>query len=375
MEKYKDSYKKNVRFVRAELYDCHPLKLPKAFYDSTGGPFDTVPMDSWLILYNQNGTSGQCPCSGRMKTFLEIIINGETKTYEQWYQMLYWQIRNCGFSSETALELGRLDLAFHDMLAKEEGLPLHRFFGATRDWANVYASGCGTNLTISEMEEEVKSFIDAGYTTFKMKIASDFGTKLEWDLERVRIVRSMIGDKARLALDANQLWKADEALKFADKVEKYNIAWFEEPVQSYDMSELEKLTKVSPIPVAMGESPRCYYPMESYVKAGVAQLQPIPSNLSSVEDWMKTRKLARQHGLELTAGGYSHLTASFIASGPEEDMVEYLIPVMRPMYDIMDLRPEEKDGKFYLPMEPGISMSPDIGRLEKNGTFRFKEYY
>lgn len=375
MEKYKEAYKKEVRFVRAELYDCHPLTLPRPFYDSTGGPFSTVPMDCWLVLYNQNGTAGQCPCSGRIKTLVETIVNGETKTYEEWYHMLYWQIRNNGFSGETALELGRLDLAFYDMLAKEAGLPLHRFFGADRDWANVYASGCGTNLTIKEMEEELKSFIDAGYTTFKMKIATDFGTKLDWDLERVRIVRSMIGEKARLAIDANQLWKAEEALDFARKVEKYNIAWFEEPVQSYDMLELEKLTKVCPIPVAMGESPRCYYPMESYVKAGVSQLQPIPTNLSSVEDWMKSRKLAREHNLELTAGGCSHITASFIASGPEEDMVEYLIPVIQPMRDIMERYPEERNGRFYLPLEPGISMSPDFKRLEKNGVFRSKEYF
>lgn len=375
MELYKEAYKKQVRFVRAELYDCHPLTLPKEFYDSTGGPFTTVPVDSWLVLYNQNGTAGQCPCSGRMRSLLKTIINGETKTYEEWYHILYWQIRNCGFSSESAVELGRLDLAFHDMLAKEAGLPLHRFFGAERDWANVYASGMGTNLTIDEMVAELQSFIDLGYTTFKMKIASDFGTKLDWDIERIRIVRSMIGPDARLALDANQLWKADEALEFAKRVEHFDIAWFEEPVQSYDMWELAKLTKVCPIPIAMGESPRCYYPMESYVSAGVKQLQPIPSNLSSVEDWMKTRKLAREHGLELTAGGYSHMTASYIASGPEEDMVEYLSPVMKPLCDIMEYYPEERDGKFYLPMEPGISMSPDFKFMEQNGVFKVKEYF
>lgn len=375
MELYKEAYKKQARFVRAELYSFHPLKLPKEFYDSTGGPFCTVPVEFWLVLYNQNGTAGQCPCSERMKFFLEAIINGETKTYEEWYNMLYWKIRNYGFSGEAAVELGRLDLAFHDILAKEAGLPLHRFLGAERDWVNVYASGLGTNLTLSEMESELQSYIDAGYTTFKMKIASDFGTKLDWDLERIRIVRAMIGEGARLALDANQLWNAEEALEFAKRVEEFDIAWLEEPVQSYNIWELEKLAKVCPIPLAMGESPRCYYVMESYVSAGVSQLQPIPSNLSSVEDWMKTRKLARNYGLELTSGGYSHMTASYVASGLEEDMVEYLIPVMKPLCDIMKYYPEEKNGRFYLPEEAGISMSPDTKRLEQSGIFNLKEYF
>lgn len=372
---YKKSYKKEVKFVRGELYEFHPLRLPREFWDSTGGPFETVPVDCWLVLYNQNGTAGQCPCSKRMAQFLKRIINGETKTYEAWYQMLYWSIRNCGFSSEAALELGRLDLAFHDMLAKEEKLPLHRFFGAERDWVEVYASGCGTNLEGEELEAETRFFLDEGYTTFKMKCASSFGTRIDRDIERVRMVRSLIGKEARLAIDVNQLWNAREAMSFIEKVEKFDIAWLEEPVQSYDMTELEKLVKMSPIPIAMGESPRCYYPLESYVKAGVAQLQPIPSNLSSVEDWMKAQKLAVENHLELTSGGYSHLTASFIASGREEDMVEYLYPVMRPFYEIMELRPEEKNGRFYLPSEPGISMSPNIKELERMGLIRSKEYF
>lgn len=375
MEAYEKSYDEKVRFLRAELYECKGMKLPKEFYDSTGGPFNMVPFGSWLMLYNQNGTMGQCPCSERMKRLVKQVVNGETKTYREWYEMLHWNIRNDGFSGEMALELGRLDHVFYDMMAKEAGLPLHKFLGATRDWVEVYASGCGTNLTFEEMEKEVASFIDAGYTTFKMKIATDFGTKLDRDIERVKIVRDMIGPKAKLALDANQLWKADEALDFAKRVEQFDIAWFEEPVHSYDMLELEKLAKVSPIPLAMGESPRCYYPLESYVKAGVAQLQPIPSNLSSVEEWLRARKLAYDHNLEFTSGGYSHMTAAFIASGREEDMVEYLIPVMQPMCEFMEVCPEEKDGKFYLPDVPGHCLVPDIKKLEQYNLFVSKEYY
>ncbi len=50
MEKvdYRKAYQKKVRFVRAELYRFRPLKLPREFWDSTGGPFDTVPVDAWL---------------------------------------------------------------------------------------------------------------------------------------------------------------------------------------------------------------------------------------------------------------------------------------------------------------------------------------
>lgn len=375
MEKYKEFYKESMRFEHAVLYKFNPIKVPIPFWDSTGGPFDKVPLDTWLVLYDENGICGQAPCSEYMRELiLPLILTGETKTYEQWYQKVYWAIRNNGFCGESAVELGRLDLAFHDIMAKRKNLPLHKFLGAKRDWTNVYASGCGTHLTEQQMVSEVQHFIKEGYTTVKMKIATDFGTNIDRDIERVRIVRELIGPDCKLALDANQLWNAAEAYDFAKRVEQYDIAWFEEPVHSYDFEELEKLTQISPIPIAMGESPRCAKVMYAYVKAGVRQLQPIPSNLSGVQEWLQAKDLAEKYNLELTSGGFSHITASYLATSAEENMVEYLAPIMRTFYDIMELRPEERDGKFYLPSEPGISVSPDFRMLKRTGSLAAIEY-
>ena len=82
---------------------------------------------------------------------------------------------------------------------------------------------------------------------------------------------------------------------------------------------------------------------------------------------MRSRKLAYENGIQLSSGGYSHMTAAFIASGREEDMVEYLIPVMRPLVDIMEIYPREEEGKFILPQIPGSPMVPDFKSLMKNG--------
>lgn len=375
MESYYQGNKKKVRFVGAELYEFHPIEVPKEFYDSTGGPFKYTETESWLVLYNDNGTKGQCPCSHKMKDILEVILNGETKSYDEWRNILYWRFRNNGFSSEMTVQLGRLDLAFQDMLAKEANMPLHKYLGATRDWVNVYASGCGTNLTMNEMEAEVAASIEGGYTTFKMKIGTNFGTEIERDVERVKTVRSMIGKDARLAIDANQLWNAEQALEFADKVEKYDLAWYEEPVHSHNFLELKKLTEKCPIPVSMGESIRCYYPMEVYVWAGIKHLQCNQNNYGYIGDWKKAQELAISNNLDFSSGGMSHISAALIATGREEDIVEYLIPIVKPFYNIMDVKPIEKEGKFYLPSTPGLGLIPDFKLFERKNYIRIKEYY
>jgi L-alanine-DL-glutamate epimerase-like enolase superfamily enzyme len=365
-----------MRFSRAVLYSFAPIKLPVPFQDSTSGLFDSIPLECWLQLTDQDGVTGQCPCSYEMgRIILPLIMTGEKRTYEEWYKRVYWAVRNRGFSGESIVELGRLDLALHDILAKRAGLPMHRFFGATRDWVNVYASGMGTNLTWKQMVEETEGFIRDGYTTFKMKIATDFGSSLDHDLKRISEVRRMIGDKAELAIDANQLWKADDALRFIERAKEHNLAWFEEPVHSHDIEELEKLTKVCPVDVAMGESMRNHYLFYAYAQAGVRHLQPVASNLGGVRDWMAVRDLAVKRGLRLTSGGFSHITASYVATAPEDTMVEYLYPIMRYFWELMDIRPEEKDGKFFLPAEPGLCVSPDFKALEKMDKIQTKQYF
>ena len=230
-EVYREQCKIPFAFKEAVIYYFNPMKAPKSFYDASGGPFDVVPVDCWLFLKDEFGIVGQAPCGPIMeKRILPLIMTGEKKSYEEWYEKCYWAIRNDGFSSGVANELGRLDLALHDLMAKRAELPLHKFLGATRNWAKVYASGCGTNLTLDECIVEVDNFLDKGYDCFKIKVGTNFGTTIDADIEKIRVIRSEIGEDKRLAVDVNQIWKANEAMAFYDKIAKFNIAWYEEPV-------------------------------------------------------------------------------------------------------------------------------------------------
>lgn len=371
------SYNEQMKFTKAVIYNLTNMEIPIPFHDSTGGPFKTIPMPQWLVLYDENGICGQSPCTKLMKdVFIPLIMTGETKTYEQWYHTLHWHIRNSGFSGELSVELGRLDLAFHDILAKRVNKPIHKFWGATRDWADVYASGLGTSLTEKQTAVEVEDYLKRGYTTIKMKVATNFAAQLDKDIERVKLIRGIIGKNAKLAIDANQLFTADEALDFANKVAEYDIAWYEEPVHSHDMLGVEKLIKATSMQIAMGESMRNHYPYMVYIEKGVKHLQPVPSNLSSVRDWFKVRDMAQSNNILLSSGGFSPITASYMATASENNsIVEFLTPIMRPFYDLMDIRPEEKDGKFFLPGEAGIPVRLDFKLLDKINAIESIEYF
>ncbi len=371
-----DISKQPLRFDQAVLTTFAPIQLPRPFYDSTGGPFDFVPMSHWIQFYDGDGACGQAPCSSLMaEAILPLIMTGETKSYDQWYQMVYWKLRNRGFSSEAISEFGRFDLALHDLMAQKAGLPLHRFWGADRDWVQVYGSAGGTNLTDKELSEEIAGLLEDGYTVIKMKIATNFGTEIERDIRRIAMIRKLVGEDIKLAIDANQCWDAKQALEFAERVSEYNLAWFEEPVHSADFDELGKLIKACPIPVSMGESMRTHFMFEEYAKLGVAHLQPVPSSMGGIREWFRIRDIAQEYGLTFTSGGFSQITASYVAAAPDTAMVEYLTPIMKSFAAIMKVAPEEKNGKFYLPSKPGLSVELDWKLLEKRGLLLKKEYF
>ena len=374
---FKVNLAQSIRLDRAVLTIFAPIPMPKVFYDATGGPFKNVPIEGWIQLYDDQGDCGQAPCTARIaEAVLPLVLTGEERTYEEWYRMVYWKLRNKGFSGESVVELGRFDLALHDLMAKRAGLPLHRFWGAQRDWVRVYGSGGGTNLTDEELLEEMAGFLRDGYQVVKMKIGTRFGSEIERDLRRIAKVRKLVGPGIRIAIDANQCWDAQKALDFAKRAAEYELAWFEEPVHSADFTELSKLTKLSPIPVAMGESMRNHYMFEEYAKLGVAHLQPIPSSLGGVRDWFAIREIARARGRALSSGGLSQISASYIATASEDAMVEYLTPTKKEFISrFMKLVPEEKNGKFYLPDVPGLPIVPNWEKIEAAGLLVKKEYY
>lgn len=370
------AYNEHMRFTKAVIYKWTNMKIPIPFFDSTCGPFNKIPMTHWLVLYDENGICGNSPCSELMKDFfIPVIMTGETKTYEEWYHQLYWHVRNRGFSSETACELGKLDLALHDILAKRANQPLHKFWGATRDWVDVYASGCSTSLTTEQTIVEVEDFLKRGYTTIKMKIATNFASQLDKDVERVKLVRNIIGKNVKLAMDANQVFNVEDALNFANRVAEYDIAWFEEPLHSDDMVGLESLIKKSPIQIAVGESMRNHYFYNIYIEKGIKHLQPIPSNLASVRDWFMVRDLAKKNNIYLSSGGFP-ITASYIATADENNsIVEFLATLARPFCELMDICPQEKNGKFFFQDEPGLAVRLDFKLLDKINVIESLEYF
>ncbi|TDW95925.1 mandelate racemase/muconate lactonizing enzyme family protein [Dinghuibacter silviterrae] len=357
----------NIEKIHIRILEDVPAVTP--FQDSSMGPFRTFNL-SILTLEDEEGNIGEGPVMGSYAHVLQQcifphLLHNRGVRYNTLYPRLYWSIRNEGFRGPASSLLGQVDLALHDLACRRRGISLQRYLYGTRDFAKAYGSGAGTNYSYAELEKEMGYFMDKGFSCVKMKVGKHFGSNIKEDVERVRFVRNLIGKDVRLAVDANQIWTVPEALAFLSKVEDQDIAWFEEPVHSAALSDIARLSAVSPVSLSFGESEKSSRVFPELAKAGVTHLQPSPTHLAGVREWMEVRDLAEKSGLTFSSGGYSLYTAALVATASEEAMVEYLYPLMNGLCEYFSEYPILEKGRFVLPDSTGIPIRIDWDRLQR----------
>jgi L-fuconate dehydratase len=89
-----------------------------------------------------------------------------------------------------------------------------------------------------------------GFTTVKLKV----GARLDDDVRRCAVARDVLGEKAGIALDANQVWDVPTAISWVRALAPVRPEWIEEPTSPDDILGLARIRReVGPVRVATGE--------------------------------------------------------------------------------------------------------------------------
>lgn len=372
------NFEDKICFTKAVYYNFHQIPLPRPFKDGTGGMGNFAPEKGCIELYDKEGCCAHLSIGPAFVTdILPMILTGETKSFNEWRESLYWRVRNAGFQSEKAVEVGQLDLMMLDLLAQRAGKPLHRFLGATKDWAAAYKGGGSLLLEDEELVADMVRYVEEGYKTVKFKVGSDDGTNMERDIRRLKKVREAVGDKIGIAVDANQRWSVDDAYRFAKMAEPYQLEWLEEPIHSNDFNGIRRLKDMGiSMPLAFGESMRISYMYEIYLEKGVEHLQPSIGRMTRMDDLLTIRDLAREHGAVFSSGGRIYLNAVMGCLYGEDERVEFHEPITVPVGAYTMYKPKEEQGRIICDQGiAGIAPRMDVEKLEKDGLMESRQIF
>src|SRR6478752_6098389 len=151
------------------------------------------------------------------------------------------QREKSGGHSERSIAIGTIEVAIWDAVAKIADKPLHRLlaerYGGGRLAHKVFCYVGGgwyfPGQTVQDLQDEMRRHLDAGYTMVKMKVG---GMTLAEDMARIEAVKSTVGNRGTLAVDANCKFTRDEALAYAKAMSPYKLRWYEEPCDPLDFA-------------------------------------------------------------------------------------------------------------------------------------------
>ncbi len=103
--------------------------------------------------------------------------------------------------------------------------------------------------------EQARAIVDGsrGCRTAKVKVAEP-GQTLDDDLQRVAVVREVLGPDGRVRIDANGGWTVDEAVHAIAMLAEFDLEYVEQPVASVE--DLAEVRRRVDVPIAADESIR-----------------------------------------------------------------------------------------------------------------------
>ena len=164
-----------------------------------------------------------------------------------------------GGHGERSTAVGTIDMAIWDIVSKIEQVPLYEHLakkygdGKFTNKIFVYAAGgyYYPGKDIPMLMDEMKSYLNMGFTTVKMKIG---GAPLVEDLKRIESVLKLVGSGKNLCVDANGRFDLKTAIEYGKALEQYELKWFEEAGDPLDYQLNAELSKNYKNSLATGEN-------------------------------------------------------------------------------------------------------------------------
>lgn len=254
----------------------------------------------------------------------------------------FWHFLHHLFPSNPFLVCA-LDIAAWDLYGKLMQKPLYQLFSAEPAAMPVTDYTIG----IADSEEMIQKIMDNPWPVYKIKVGT------AGDMERLRNLRARTD--AVLRVDANAGWSTDDAERNLVQLKELNIELVEQPLAKDDWEGIQKLKKVSRLPLIADES--CV--KESDVKKCAEGFHGINIKLTKCSGITPARRMiteARSLGLKIMIGCMNESaigTAAIAHLGPLVDYLDADGPLL--------LKEDPVEGLKYVDAKLQLASSPGLG--------------
>lgn len=140
-----------------------------------------------------------------------------------------------------------LELAFFDALGKYFKTSVSTIFENKKSNPVTYTGVVSLDSALSVLKNALLCKL-INFSAVKVKVG------VGNDLKRLAFIRSILGDKVDLRVDANGIWTVEEAIKNINSMRKFRISAVEQPVAKSDFEGIKQVTQAVSEVIIVDES-------------------------------------------------------------------------------------------------------------------------
>ena len=329
--------------------------------------------------------AGATAAAGMIKDLTEGMLLGKDpfRIEALWSEMYDHSFWAKGGGPIVFAGISAIEQALWDIKGKALGVPIYEMLGGKfRDKARVYANGWSFRcVTPDDFARAAERVVKDGYTALKFyPLASPDATNpngllrhvplraIDRDAEnlaiaRVKAVRDAVGPDIDVLLDMSAELTTDAVIRIGQRVEEFDIFFFEEPVDPFDVEALKKVSEHVDLPIAVGERIYTRYGFRSIMERHAADiLQPDIGNTGGIMEAKKIAAMAEVYNMRIQPHTCASPVATAAALQLDACIPNFIIQELYPYripehFEIVDHAPEWEVQNSYLP----ISDRPGLG--------------
>ena len=303
-----------------------------------------------------------------------------TSIWNDFYYDTFWG-KGAGaifYSAVSALEQ-----ALWDIKGQALGVPVYQLLGGKqRDSIPIYANGWseGKCICAEDFAERAAAVVEQGYNALKMYPMSQVDpirhlnkhlknrevTKKIFDtaVKAVELVRGVIGPDRNLLVDVTAEGTTDTMWRFGQAIEPYDIYWYEEAMDAFDVDTYKTIRDKVSIPLATGERLYTRYGFRHLLETRAVDIvQPDPGTCGGIMEAFHIGAAAETYCARIAphnCGGPVLTAASLQLSSCLSNLaIQEIFPFhQKEQYQIVEEAYEHKihDGVIDVPTAPGLGI-------------------
>lgn len=285
------------------------------------------------------------------------------------------QIRLCmgklGKTFANSFAKAGIEMALFDILGKSLGVPVYQLLGGAVRPFELPLRFPVMPVGPQESADVATRMVAEGFRTIKLKVGHD---PLEYDLERLRMVRDAIGPEVRLTVDANGGWSVNDAIRAAPRLEEFGVAFVEQPVHRLDMDGLARVRNQIRLPVMADEAVFTLSDALNCIRKDAADIISIyPGKHGGIMNTVAIAAMAEAAGVhcaigsnmewDIASAAMAHVTVAL----PNITVERYAADIIGPWFHIehaTDTPIQVKNGTLTVPQGPGLGIVLNLEQLE-----------